>query len=120
MPLRRAALSLALSTYKSVHQTMSLQVRSGRVEIDVPTDEHAKQCARVVKEHGAVKSLDLRQGRVTDVGAAAIAKAMKGAESAPKSYRSLQGPSTCPSMAPRRYCLCAARHTAAAHSHLAC
>lgn len=57
-----------------------VQVRNGIVDIDVPTDDDAKQCARLLKDQQApaVRSLDLRRGVVTSVGASAIAKGLKG------------------------------------------
>ena len=57
-----------------------VQVRNGIVDIDVPTDDDAKQCARLLKDQQApaFRSLDLRRGVVTSVGASAIAKGLKG------------------------------------------
>lgn len=58
---------------------MTLPVRNGKVDIDVPTDEQARQCARALREHApSLKSIDLRRGVVTSIGAIAIAKALKG------------------------------------------
>lgn len=61
---------------------MAVQVRNGRVDIEVPTDDSARQCARLLKDHSsgpsAIKSIDLRKGVVTSAGAGAIAKALKG------------------------------------------
>lgn len=58
---------------------MSLPLRNGRVEIEAPSDEQAKHCARILKEHSSsVKSLDLRRGSITSAGASAIAKSLKG------------------------------------------
>lgn len=57
----------------------SFEVRNGRVDVEVPTDEDAKQCARLLKDpHSNIKSVDLRRGLVTSAGAVAIAKALKG------------------------------------------
>ncbi|CAM9154687.1 unnamed protein product [Ectocarpus sp. 6 AP-2014] len=57
----------------------ALDVRNGRVDIEVPTDEDAKHCARVLKDqHSSLKSIDLRRGLVTSAGAGALAKALKG------------------------------------------
>lgn len=57
----------------------SFEVRNGRVDVEVPTDEDAKQCARLLKDpHSSIKSVDLRRGLVTSAGAGAIAKALKG------------------------------------------
>lgn len=56
-------------------------VRNGIVDIDVPTDDDAKQCARLLRDKQTspnIRSLDLRRGVVTSAGAAAIAKALKG------------------------------------------
>lgn len=55
------------------------EVRNGRVDIEVPTDEDAKQCARLLRDpHSTIRSIDLRRGLVTSTGAGAIAKALKG------------------------------------------
>ncbi|CAM9552733.1 unnamed protein product [Ectocarpus sp. 4 AP-2014] len=60
----------------------ALDVRNGRVDIEVPTDEDAKHCARVLKDqHSSLKSIDLRRGLVTSAGAGALAKALKGGSS---------------------------------------
>lgn len=57
----------------------ALDVRNGRVDIEVPTDEDAKHCARVLKDqHSSLKSIDLRRGLVTSAGAGVLAKALKG------------------------------------------
>lgn len=57
----------------------AVEVRSGRVDIEVPTDEDAKQCARLLKDTNCtIKSVDLRRGLVTSTGVGAIAKALKG------------------------------------------
>ena len=57
-----------------------VQVRNGIVDIDVPTDEDAKQCARLLKDQQGptFRSLDLRRGVVTSAGASVIAKGLKG------------------------------------------
>lgn len=56
-----------------------VEARNGRVDMEVPTDEDAKQCARLLKEpHSSLKSVDLRRGLVTSAGAGAIAKALRG------------------------------------------
>lgn len=58
--------------------------RNGKVEIEASTDEQAKQCARILnmnsKEHGSaiIKSLDLRRGTITSIGASFLAKALRG------------------------------------------
>ncbi len=57
----------------------AVEARNGRVDMEVPTDEDAKQCARLLKDpHSSLKSVDLRRGLVTSAGAGAIAKALKG------------------------------------------
>lgn len=57
----------------------ALDVRNGRVDVEVPTDEDAKQCARLLKDpHANLKSIDLRRGLVTSAGAGILAKALKG------------------------------------------
>lgn len=57
----------------------AVEARNGRVDVEVPADEDAKQCARLLKDaHANVKSIDLRRGLVTSAGAGAIAKALKG------------------------------------------
>lgn len=58
----------------------AVEARNGRVDVEVPADEDAKQCARLLKDpHANLKSIDLRRGLVTSAGAGAIAKALKGA-----------------------------------------
>lgn len=60
-------------------QMSAVEARNGRVDVEVPADEDAKQCARLLKDpHANVKSIDLRRGLVTSAGAGAIAKALKG------------------------------------------
>ena len=56
-----------------------VQVRNGIVDIDVPTDEDAKQCARLLKDQqgSTFRSLDLRRGLVTSAGTNSIAKGLK-------------------------------------------
>lgn len=56
---------------------MTLPLRNGKLEIEAPTDEQAKQCARMLKDH-SMKWLELRCGTITRVGAGAIAKSLKG------------------------------------------
>lgn len=53
---------------------------NGRLHVDAPTDEQAKQCARILlKQHGsAIKLIDLRRGSITSIGAGFLAKALKG------------------------------------------
>lgn len=58
---------------------MTVQVKNGRVDIDVPSDDNARQCARLLKDHlSPIKSLRFRKGIMTSAGASAIAKALKG------------------------------------------
>eukprot|EP00903_Cladosiphon_okamuranus_P010674 g10091.t1 len=57
----------------------AVEARNGRVDVEVPADEDAKQCARLLRDPNAnLKSIDLRRGLVTSAGAGAIAKALKG------------------------------------------
>lgn len=58
----------------------AVQVKNDVVDIDVPTDEDAKQCARLLRDAHPpeLKSVDLRRGVVTSAGAGIIAKGLKG------------------------------------------
>ena len=63
----------------SEDRAMTIHVRNGRVDIDVPSDDNARQCARLLKEHpSSIKSIDLSKGVMTSAGAGVIAKALKG------------------------------------------
>lgn len=62
-----------------MQMSATVEARNGRVDVEVPADEDAKQCARLLKDtHANLKSIDLRRGLVTSAGAGAIAKALKG------------------------------------------
>lgn len=57
---------------------MALPSRNGKVEIESPTDEHVRQCARSLKEPSSVKSIELRRGTITGSGAGVLARALRG------------------------------------------
>lgn len=69
---------------------MALPLRNGKVDIDAPTDEQAKQCAWCLKMQPSVRSIELRHGSITSAGATFIAKGLKGGSTEPPGVASWQ------------------------------
>lgn len=73
----------------SSNNTLLQAFRNGKLEIEGATDDQARQCARILRDAqkhdgsttttGTIKSIELRRGSITSVGAGSLAKALKGA-----------------------------------------
>lgn len=73
----------------SSNNTLLQASRNGKLEIEGATDDQARQCARILRDAqrhdgsttttSTIKSIELRRGSITSVGAGFLAKALKGA-----------------------------------------